>query len=394
MSCDGRMKPDYKDRDCITYDDINEVMQEAKAKIGDLPAANFELSSVYPEPEHLAVAAEILLEATRCLAQRFSLGKGALLHALPAVDMTRVASDMCPSLLRPDVKCEMSRYRTLTGMCNNLEHPSWGSARSVFARYLPPDYSDGINEPRNARDGSDLPNPRVVSFMTHHDMSVRDQRHNILLVFWGQMIDHDMTLAAGTLDTERNDIECCKYAPADQHPNCMNIPVPSDDPFYKFYNRRCLDFARIWPGPKEGCPLGPRSQINTVSSFLDANFVYGSNQEVATRLREFRGGDERVNEQLMLTVMHTLWMRQHNNIAGELARINPAWSDETLYQETRHIVAALVQHLTYNEWLAPVIGWAAMRRYDLQPLTTVHSIGFFPRDLFCFSSKPCLGSSL
>lgn len=43
-------------------------------------------------------------------------------------------------------------------------------------------------------------------------------------------------------------------------------------------------------------------------------------------------GEIRVNEQLILTTMHTLWAREHNRVAKQLNEINPHWDDETLYQ--------------------------------------------------------------
>lgn len=43
-------------------------------------------------------------------------------------------------------------------------------------------------------------------------------------------------------------------------------------------------------------------------------------------------GEIRVNEQLVLSCVHTLMAREHNRIAEELSHINPHWDDETLYQ--------------------------------------------------------------
>ena len=37
-------------------------------------------------------------------------------------------------------------------------------------------------------------------------------------------------------------------------------------------------------------PKGPRVHVNTLTAPIDANFVYGSTQATALRLRAFKGG--------------------------------------------------------------------------------------------------------
>ena len=77
----------------------------------------------------------------------------------------------------------------------------------------------------------------------------------------------------------------------------------------------------------------------------------------------FAAGDVRVNEQVVLASMHTLWLREHNRIAEKMKHLNPHWKSERIYLETRKIVAAEIQHITYTEYLPKILGENSIPKY-------------------------------
>lgn len=67
-------------------------------------------------------------------------------------------------------------------------------------------------------------------------------------------------------------------------------------------------------------------------------------------------GDNHGNQIISLTVLHTIWTREHNRIARVLARLNPAWTEDTVFYEARRLLQAEFQHVVYNEWLPLLLG--------------------------------------
>ena len=102
-----------------------------------------------------------------------------------------------------------------------------------------------------------------------------------------------------------------------------------------------------------------------------------------------RSGDERVNDNAGLAALHTVLVREHNRIASLLESVNPHWDEETLYQESRKIVGAEMQHITYNEFLPAILGEVLTETFHLKskgngyhmdyndelPTTTLNSVG-------------------
>ena len=75
-----------------------------------------------------------------------------------------------------------------------------------------------------------------------------------------------------------------------------------------------------------------------------------------------------MNENVELTAMQTLFMREHNYQAAKLQAEHPEWTDEQLYQGARQIVIAEIQSITYNEFLPALLGTECdPRLHRLQP---------------------------
>jgi hypothetical protein len=266
--------------------------------------------------------------------------------------------------------------RSYDGSGNNVANPTWGQAGTLLDRIGDPAYGDGVSTPG----GASRPGPRELSNGLASQSGSFPSTHNLSAwVFqWGQFIDHDLDLTGLATPAEP-----------------FHIPIPTGDPIFDpmATGTQIMPFSRSLHDPSTGTgPGNPREQINEITSYIDASMVYGSSEARALALREGVGGrlwtsagdllphntfglpngtggapdptqfyvagDVRVNEQVGLTAVHTLFVREHNRIADEIAAANPAWTDEEIYQRARKIVGAEIQAITYNEFLPALLGSA------------------------------------
>ncbi|ELS05317.1 heme peroxidase family protein,putative calcium-binding protein [Xenococcus sp. PCC 7305] len=298
-----------------------------------------------------------------------------------------------------------SDFRTITGEYNNLENPQLGSAETDLIRLFDSFYEDDFNAPRiTSSSGNVLPNPRTISntVVAQTELIPNYLNASDWIWQWGQLIDHDLTLNEGSLSSPPEDF--------------ISIPVPQDDPNDPFVQDGLTELPFIRSARAEGTgsdPSNPRQQTNELTHFIDASAVYGSTPEVAAALRDptgggrlltqtqllntgteellpfqsetgvfaadpvglepnetFTAGDSRVNEQLGLTGVHTLLVREHNRLAEEIAtRLTAGDSylvtkfqesglseDDFIYESARQVVAAQIQIITYNEFLPLLVG--------------------------------------
>ncbi|XP_052132307.1 peroxidase-like, partial [Frankliniella occidentalis] len=307
------------------------------------------------------------------------------------------------------------KYRSLDGSCNHLEQPAWaqGQALTAYRRLLFPEYQDGIHLPRGPKKGLALPSARLVSVAIAKDRDVPDRELTLALMQWTQFVEHDMAhTPTSKMVNTGTALTCCRpdatpLAPRHAHPLCQPVTIPQDDPFYGRVRARCMSYIRSLHAFRPDCGFGPAEQMNQATHFLDGSQLYGTSARRDRSLRLFSGGrlllarrsghgqgasrpllppadeprdrcqvssasavcyksgDVRANSHPHLAAMHTLWAREHNRLAEELAELNPQWDDETIFQEARRIVIAEMQHITYDQWLPAILGSRFVQKVGL-----------------------------
>nr|XP_022290587.1 myeloperoxidase-like [Crassostrea virginica] len=252
--------------------------------------------------------------------------------------------------------CDLYRnspYRSATGMCNNLHKTKWGMALQAHARYLPAVYDDGYNSPRQrGQNGEPLPSPRVISnqVLSGESMTPADNQRNLILFAYGQFIDHDLTFTPIVKGSDGRALDCCGEDKSDSE--CLGIEIPANDPRF---SSTCMDFSRSIPVAfNGGCSIGYREQLNRLSSFIDGGMIYGDSKSFNENLNG-KLGDERVNEAPSLSGLHVVFLRLHNMIARGI-RKETKYSSQEVFLETKKIVGAIIQQVTYGEYLPVLLG--------------------------------------
>jgi len=276
-----------------------------------------------------------------------------------------------------------SEVRTYDGTGNNEQDQEMGASFAHLRRIGTADYADGIS----TLAGANRPGARFISnsIVSQNEGEIIFNNYGVSHFGWqwGQFIDHDLDLTDGS-----------SLEPAP-------IPVPLGDTYFDptGSGTAIIGFNRAIFDPETGTsPDNPREQENEITGWIDGSMIYGSSLERATALAEgddspflktsdnnllpfntdnwtnangpvadatslFLAGDVRANEQVGLTVMHTLFIREHNRLARQLQRRFPDASGTAIFEQARKLVIAKIQVITYNEYLPAIIGANALPEY-------------------------------
>jgi hypothetical protein len=332
-----------------------------------------------------------------------------------------------PQIEELEARCVLdgTGFRPIDGVGNNVVNPNWGARPTdpiALLRLSPEAYRTAASDPNgfftpsmNGGAPFFVAGSRLVSnvvssqaqvlFDPNPANDINTVNGNSLSAFgytWGQFLDHDMDL---TPDTPVNDF------PIPSDPTHPDDPLSIDEATEEI----SLRMGRSVFDPNTGT-TSPREQVNVNTAFLDLSQVYGSSLSVAASLRTLSGGklktspgadgvigngddllpfnnltyftaaqiaelnmandvhlvantelfaagDVRANETTELTSLHTLFVRNHNRLAGQVQFLRPSWSDEQVYQTARKINIAQMQFITYTQYLPSLLGPGAMPAY-------------------------------
>ena len=253
----------------------------------------------------------------------------------------------------PAAGAETLTTRTPDGAYNDLANPAMGMAGTRFGRNVPLEW--GYQE---APDRILDPNPREVSrqLLTRHDF-IPATSLNLLAAAWVQFMVKDW-FSHGSGDPQRS----------------FELPLAEDDP----WPQRPLQVLKTLPDPTRADDgTGPQTFLNTETPWWDASQLYGGGTTAQDQVPRRSGADGKLligaGNQLVLpddpalspafspgwwlglNMMSTIFIREHNAIAGALQAAYPQWTDEDLYQRARLVTAALIAKIHTVEWTPAIL---------------------------------------
>src|SRR3954452_24256345 len=235
---------------------------------------------------------------------------------------------------------DLPKHRTYDGSRQDPVDPEMGMVGSRFGRNAPAEATSPEQMPRLMQ-----PSPRTVSErLLTRDTFKPATTLNVLAGCWIQFENHDWFGHGENSPDEFFDV------PLDETDDWPDHPMK--------VRRTSMDRTRTW---KSGLPP---TYINTVTHWWDGSQIYGSSEEHNRKLRAGEGGRMAMSDGYLpneedpkldgvdltgfndnywigLSLLHTLFAKEHNSICDHLKGAYPTWDDERLFLAARLVNSSL-----------------------------------------------------
>lgn len=293
---------------------------------------------------------------------------------------------------RPDPLAVAPDHRTPDGFGNDPQQPDMGRTGMRFGRnfelkHTYPDLENLMN-----------PNPRTVSreLLTRGEKMTEVPILNMFAAAWIQFMVHGWVAhrpPEGEKKPERVTVEI--EDKDDQWPEHQPDPEPGAWVYDKPELHRPMQFSKTPADPsrKPDTDDAPPTFINSVSHWWDGSQIYGAHEQRLADLRVGSGGKLKVDKEhpdhlqldpklpgqrkgelgidltgfndnywIGLSLLHTLFTREHNHICEELAKRHPehAGDDEWLFNKARLINTAIIAKIHTIEWTPGILSTKAL----------------------------------
>ncbi|WP_192360351.1 peroxidase family protein [Mesorhizobium mediterraneum] len=275
------------------------------------------------------------------------------LRAKNLIDTEAVEAPPRAVSVPPSVPEDVRTVRTFDGTYNDLSVPQMGAQGSTFGRSMQPKYRPNL---------FDQPNPIDVSreLMTRKAF-IPAFSLNILAAAWIQFQVHDwVNHRRHPLGSKEHDIV---------------IPMPHGGTWQNYEGGPAEPAMRIAGNEIDRMAAGGYPIFKNITTpWWDGSEVYGDTKEKADLLRvkgephlrledlylptDVNGANVTgFNESwwLGLSMMHTLFAREHNVLCDGLKREYPDWLPDRIYNTARLIVAALIAKIHTIEWTPAIL---------------------------------------
>jgi hypothetical protein len=249
---------------------------------------------------------------------------------------------------------DLPPYRTYDGTRQVPYDATMGSAGTRFGRNFKLDLTEAEEPPRLL-----TPSPREVSRkLFYRDEFVPATGLNVLAAAWIQFQNHGW-FGHGTNDPDR----------------LLEIELAEDDDWTEnpmVVERTTGDRTR---DPEDGRPA---TYLNKVTHWWDGSAIYGSSEDQNRVMRAGEDGKMALvdgklpleedpvlrgidrtgfndNYWVGLSLLHTLFVKEHNAICDMLKKSYPSWDDERLFLTARLINAALMAKIHTVEWTPGIL---------------------------------------